>query len=368
MVSSTTSGSLIGDVHYRERVALRLTSLDPQEVRAAVAGARLAALRLAPDGRPRPEAPFGRGPLAARVLARGDLGGEPVGPGYPPADGASARRSRRHRRVGRSDPASAVAGGEPRPRGRGRPVTPDVGGPRSPRDRERGAAFRRSPLGARQAGRSCSDSTVVEGREHLVAALGAATACCSSRPMWAAGRSRLRCPARSCPCRRRRSSPTTGWPGRSPGHASAPALGSSTTPSRSRAPRRSCARAGRLVLGDYAKDSMRTYPVRFLDAVAVAAGGRSGAFAALRHADRPVLRPAAAGRGAGGSWSSPARPPARNGGAEAERALLQELADTVELPAPSASGALGSRVPDRLARIVTSPPSRRRGGRTGALA
>lgn len=30
--------------------------------------ARLAALRLAPDGRPRPDAPFGRGPLAARVL------------------------------------------------------------------------------------------------------------------------------------------------------------------------------------------------------------------------------------------------------------------------------------------------------------
>ena len=31
---------------------------------------RLAALRLAPDGRPRPHAPFGRGPLAARLLAR----------------------------------------------------------------------------------------------------------------------------------------------------------------------------------------------------------------------------------------------------------------------------------------------------------
>jgi lauroyl/myristoyl acyltransferase len=32
-------------------------------------GGRLASLRLAPDGRPRPDAPFGRGPLAARVLA-----------------------------------------------------------------------------------------------------------------------------------------------------------------------------------------------------------------------------------------------------------------------------------------------------------
>jgi KDO2-lipid IV(A) lauroyltransferase len=31
---------------------------------------RLAALRLAPDGRPRPDAPFGRGPLAGRALGR----------------------------------------------------------------------------------------------------------------------------------------------------------------------------------------------------------------------------------------------------------------------------------------------------------
>jgi len=34
------------------------------------ARARLAALRLAPDGAPRPNAPFGRGPLAARALAK----------------------------------------------------------------------------------------------------------------------------------------------------------------------------------------------------------------------------------------------------------------------------------------------------------
>ncbi|WP_117000478.1 lysophospholipid acyltransferase family protein [Desertimonas flava] len=34
------------------------------------ASGRLARLRLAPDGRPRPDAPFGRGPVAARVLAK----------------------------------------------------------------------------------------------------------------------------------------------------------------------------------------------------------------------------------------------------------------------------------------------------------
>jgi lauroyl/myristoyl acyltransferase len=38
--------------------------------RAAPLRRRLAAARLAPDGLPRPDAPFGRGPLAARVLAR----------------------------------------------------------------------------------------------------------------------------------------------------------------------------------------------------------------------------------------------------------------------------------------------------------
>jgi hypothetical protein len=30
MVSRTTNGSLIGDVHYQERVSLRLTSLEPR--------------------------------------------------------------------------------------------------------------------------------------------------------------------------------------------------------------------------------------------------------------------------------------------------------------------------------------------------
>lgn len=39
---------------------------------------RLASLRLAPDGRPRPEAPFGRGPLAARVLRGAILGASAV--------------------------------------------------------------------------------------------------------------------------------------------------------------------------------------------------------------------------------------------------------------------------------------------------
>jgi len=45
--------------------------------------ARLRALQLAPDGRPRPEAPFGRGPLAARVLGVALASGTTIGSRLP---------------------------------------------------------------------------------------------------------------------------------------------------------------------------------------------------------------------------------------------------------------------------------------------
>jgi len=82
-----------------------------------------------------------------------------------------------------------------------------------------------------------------------------------------------------------------------------------------------------LVIGDYAKDWMRTYPVRLLDGVAELPAG----IASLsRICGTPVVPfnvlPVAARR-----WrveiESPLDPPARDGGAEAERALLQQLAD-----------------------------------------
>ena len=64
-------------------------------------GMRLAELRLAPDGKPRPDAPFGRGPLAARVL-RGALRVASAGGAALPARVAAqcsgcARRSAVHR-------------------------------------------------------------------------------------------------------------------------------------------------------------------------------------------------------------------------------------------------------------------------------
>jgi lauroyl/myristoyl acyltransferase len=45
---------------------------------------RLRALRLAPDGRPRPDAPFGRGPLAARVLRVAIVTASAIGGRLPP--------------------------------------------------------------------------------------------------------------------------------------------------------------------------------------------------------------------------------------------------------------------------------------------
>jgi KDO2-lipid IV(A) lauroyltransferase len=82
-----------------------------------------------------------------------------------------------------------------------------------------------------------------------------------------------------------------------------------------------------LVIGDYAKDWMRTYPVRFLDAVAELPAG----IASLsRLCGTPVVPfgvlPVGLRR-----WRVHIEPmldpPAREGGVEAEQALLQQLAD-----------------------------------------
>ena len=90
-----------------------------------------------------------------------------------------------------------------------------------------------------------------------------------------------------------------------------------------------------LVLGEYAKPSMRTYPVRLLDGVAELPAGPA---ALARLCGSPIvpftvlpLRPR--------RWrveiEPPLDPPSRNGGIEAEQLPLQQLADrwTVSLRA-----------------------------------
>jgi KDO2-lipid IV(A) lauroyltransferase len=82
-----------------------------------------------------------------------------------------------------------------------------------------------------------------------------------------------------------------------------------------------------LVLGDYAKDGMRTYPVRLLDAVAQLP---AGPVTLSRLCETPIV-PFSVLPEAPRRWrveiESPLDPPARTRGEEAERIVLQELAD-----------------------------------------
>lgn len=82
-----------------------------------------------------------------------------------------------------------------------------------------------------------------------------------------------------------------------------------------------------LVLGDYAKEGMRTYPVRLLDAVAELPAGP----ATLARLCGTPLVPFSVLPEAPRRWrveiESPLAPPARAAGEDGERALLQALAD-----------------------------------------
>jgi lauroyl/myristoyl acyltransferase len=82
-----------------------------------------------------------------------------------------------------------------------------------------------------------------------------------------------------------------------------------------------------LVLGDYAKARMRTYPVRLLDGIAELPAGP----VALSRLCATPLVPFSVLPEAPRRWrveiEEPLGPPARSGGRDAERAVLQELAD-----------------------------------------
>lgn len=82
-----------------------------------------------------------------------------------------------------------------------------------------------------------------------------------------------------------------------------------------------------LVLGDYAKDGMRTYPVRLLDAVAELP---AGPVTLSRLCQTPIVPFSVLPEGPR-RWrveiEPQLAPPAREGGRDAERVVLQELAD-----------------------------------------
>lgn len=289
--------------------------------------ARLAGLRLAPDGKPRPDAPFGRGPLAARALRGAILG----------ASGVAGRAP-----VSLVAPAAAIGGRVEcalRPAKRRRLATnlshtvglpPDHPAVTELVRREVVNEARRSAdfLWAMRSPAELLATTEVRGREHILGALEH-------------GRGVLLV-----------STHVGGW-------EVATALAKAVVPVpttvivtddwlawaveglRIRAglgivydsePVAKAARLLRngealLVLGDYAKPWMRTYSVRLLDAVAELP---AGPVVLARICGTPLVPfsvlPVAQRR-----WrveiESPLQPPDRSGGEAAERDLLQRLAD-----------------------------------------
>jgi KDO2-lipid IV(A) lauroyltransferase len=287
----------------------------------------LHALRLAPDGRARPDAPFGRGPLAARVLRGAILGASALASRVPVAV------------VERLATAGATLEWSVRPAKR-RHLAQNLGhalglSPDHPRvkavvRREIVNEARRSAdfLWALARPEELLATTEVAGREHVVDALsrgngvllvsthvgGWEVATALAREVvpvpttvivtddwlaWAVAGLRVRAGLRLM-------------------YDSEPA---------SKAARLLRHGEAVLVLGDYAKPWMRTYAVRLLDAVVELP---AGTVVLSRLCGTPIVPfsvlPKALRR-----WrvelEPPLGPPPREGGEAAEKALLQELAD-----------------------------------------
>jgi len=288
---------------------------------------RLAALRLAPDGLPRPYAPFGQGPFAARVLRRAIVG-------------ASAGGSRLPASVAHK---LALAGGTlewaVRPAKRrqlARNLCHALGLP--PDDPAVKAFVRREVLN--EARRSADllwalgkryelvATTEVVGREHIVAALECGRGVLLVSPHLGGWEVVTAMAAEVVPV------PTTAivtddWLAWAVGGMRVAAgLGVlyDTEPITKAA---SLLRGGEavLLLGESAKPGMRTYPVRLLDGVAELPAGPA---ALSRLCGSPIVPFTVLPR-APRRWrveiEPPLYPPSRDGGVEAEKVLLQELAD-----------------------------------------
>jgi lauroyl/myristoyl acyltransferase len=306
-------------------------------VKARRVAARLEALRLAPDGRPRPEAPFGQGPLAAHVLRGAITVASAAGSRLPAgiahgiaAGGGTAEwalRPRKRRRLAEN-------------------LCHTLGLPAGHQDVR---ALVRSEI-LNEARRSADllwalgrpdellETTEVAGREHVLAALDRGNGLLLVSAHVGGWEVATALPRALVPV------PTTAivtddwlaWAVAGLRARAGLGLLYDTEPA-SRAA--SLLRAGEavLVLGDYAKDSMRTYPVRFLDTIAELP---AGAAALARLCGTPIVPFTVLPLGPR-RWrveaESPLFPPDRDGGAEGECMLLQELADrwTTQLRAHS---------------------------------
>ena len=286
---------------------------------------RLARLSLAPDGRPRPEAPFGQGPLAARVLRGAILGASAVVSRAPVSIvgplttiGATiewACRPAKRRRLA-SNLCHVVA------------LPPDHADVKTLLRKEVRNEARRSAdfLWALARPGELLETTEVEGRAHLHEASTEGAGHCSTHiGGWEVAMSLV---PHIVPL------PTTAivtddWLACAVEGLRIRAGLGIMYDSESAANAVTRLRRGEalLVLGDYAKEGMRTYAVRFLDAVAELPAGHA---VLARVCGAPVVPfsvlPLARRR-----WRIEVEPPLyapdRNGGVEVEKVLLQKLAD-----------------------------------------
>ena len=288
---------------------------------------RVAALRLAPDGWPRPEAPFGRGPFAARVLRVALESGTAIGSRLPPSVAQGL----------------AVVGGSVewavRPRKR-RTLSENLGhalGLPATDARVR-RLVRREVLN--EARRSADllwalgkpdellRSTVVEGAEHAYEALAHGNGVLLVSAHLGGWEVATALPRALVPVRTT-AIVTDDWIAWAADAARARAGIGRLYDSEPVVRAARLLRAGEavLVLGDYSKGSMRTYPVRLLDAVAELPGG---AVALARLCGTPIVPFAVLPLGPR-RWRvvvEPALlPPPRRSGRAGEHELLQRLAE-----------------------------------------
>lgn len=288
---------------------------------------RLATLRLAPDGKPRPSAPFGRGPIAARAL-RVAISTASVGAARLPSRAADrlaraggtlewALRPRKRRRLaGNLCHALGLPQDDPAVRSL---VRLEVANEARRSVDFLWAVARPSELLA---------ATEVRGRDHLAAALERGTGVLLVSAHLGGWEVATALPRAVVPV------PTTAivtddwlaWAVAGLRLRAGLGLVYDSEPITRAA---SLLRDGQavLVLGDYAKDGMRTYAVRFLDAVAELP---AGAVALARLCGAPIVPFTVLPLGPRRwrvSIEPPLSPPERNGGTNAERVLLQQLAD-----------------------------------------
>jgi KDO2-lipid IV(A) lauroyltransferase len=288
---------------------------------------QLAALRLAPDEKPRPEAPFGQGPLAAHVL-RAAIAAASAGAATLPASvvhglarvGGNlewAARPAKRRQLA-SNLAHAVG------------LPPGAPGVKRLVRREVVNEARRSVdlLWALRRRDELLASTEVVGEEYLAAALEPGRGALLVSPHLGGWEVATAVPARVVPV------PTTAivtddwiaWAVAGLRVEAGLGVLYDTEPI-TKAARLLRRGEALLVLGEYAKDGMRTHPVRLLDGVVELPAGPASL---ARLCGAPIVPftvlPIAPRR-----WrvaiEPPLHPPARNSGVEAEKVLLQELAD-----------------------------------------